>query len=182
MDTFDAIAKRHSYRSEFEDKPIPRADLVRIVNAGIMAPSGCNAQTTRFVIVDDGDKLAAIALLVDRPFIKTAQAIIVCISEHRAVYDGISFAVEDCAASAENMLLAITASGYASVWLDGILRKDGIAEKISKLLNVPEDMDVRIMLPVGVPKEDRPQRDRKPFAERAWFNGWLNGASAFPAE
>ena len=36
----------------------------------------------------------------------------------------VSFATEDCAASVENMLLAVTALGYATVWLDGVLTAD----------------------------------------------------------
>ncbi|MCK4343353.1 MAG: nitroreductase family protein [Phycisphaerae bacterium] len=53
MDVFEAIAKRHSYRGPFKDQPVPRADLQRIVQAGLQAPSGKNAQTTTFVIVDE---------------------------------------------------------------------------------------------------------------------------------
>ncbi|HQP90064.1 MAG TPA: nitroreductase family protein, partial [Bacteroidales bacterium] len=53
MELFDAIAKRHSYRGPFLDRPVPREDLRRIVQAGLQAPSGKNAQTTAFVIIDD---------------------------------------------------------------------------------------------------------------------------------
>lgn len=172
MEFFEALSKRHSYRGEFGDTLIARSDLERIVDAGIRAPSGCNAQTTRFVIVDAPETLSAIASLVDRPFMNTCKAMIVCVVDHRVVYEDMSFGVEDCAAAVENMLLAITASGYASVWLDGMLRKNGIANKVARILGIPADLDVRVLLPVGVPKEDRPQRDRMPFGDRAWFNGW----------
>ena len=57
MDVFEAIAKRHSYRGPFRDRAVPRADLERIVQAGLQAPSGKNAQTTSFVIVDDAHQL-----------------------------------------------------------------------------------------------------------------------------
>ena len=174
MDLFDAVEKRHSYRGEFEESAVPREDLERIVDAGIRAPSGCNAQTTKFVIVDDPEKLAAIAQIVDRPFTRTARAMIVCVAEHRAVYGEMSFGVEDCAASVENMLLAITALGYASVWLDGVLRRDTTGAKIGELLGVPANLDVRVMLPVGVPKDECPQKERLSFSERAEFNQWPN--------
>ena len=49
------------------------------------------------------------------------------------------------------MLLAVTALGYATVWLDGALRKDGLAERIGEVLNVPKDKIVRILLPLGIP-------------------------------
>ena len=61
MDVFEAVALRHSYRGPFRDQAIPRADLERIVQGGLQAPSGKNAQTTRFVIVDDPDLVRKIA-------------------------------------------------------------------------------------------------------------------------
>ncbi len=60
MEVFEAIAKRHSYRGQFKNQEISRDDLRRIVQAGIQAPSGCNAQTTTFVIVDDPQIVAQI--------------------------------------------------------------------------------------------------------------------------
>ncbi|MBN2714087.1 MAG: nitroreductase family protein, partial [Planctomycetes bacterium] len=101
MDIFDAIAKRHSYRGEFESEAVPRKDLEKILQAGINAPSGCNAQSTSFVAVDDPELLAKFAGVMDKPFVKTAQAIIVCIIDPKPVYGDFEFSAEDCAASVE---------------------------------------------------------------------------------
>ena len=171
MDLFEAIAKRHSYREGFvPDAPIPREDLKKIVQAGIQAPSGKNEQTTSFVIVDDPQLLARIAQIVDRPACNTAKAIIACVTDPRPVFEGISFAVEDCSAAVENMLLATTALGYATVWLDGALRFNHVAERLGELLGVPEDKTIRILLPLGVPAQAGAQREKLPFDRRAWFN------------
>lgn len=173
MDFFDAVEARFSYRGSFKAQPAPREDLHRIVEAGLKAPSGKNAQTTAIVIVDDPELLEAIRALpgAGRP-LREAPAIITCVIDRNpeATYEGFSFQVEDCAAVVENMLLAITALGYASVWTDGWLRLEGRAEAIGKLLGVPEDKVVRIVLPVGVPEGERRQPEKKPFEERAWFN------------
>jgi nitroreductase len=173
MDIFEAIDKRHSYRSGFKDLPVSREDLERIVHAGIQAPSGCNAQTTSFVIVDEPaliEKLSAI--MSDRPVFAQAKAVIVCVVAHEAVYHGMSFGPEDCAAAVQNMLLAISALGYATVWTDGALRNENRAEKIAALLGVPEDKQVRVILPVGVPTEVVMPKEKKPFDERAYFNSF----------
>lgn len=170
MELFKTIARRHSYRGKFLNKPIPRENLARIVEAGIAAPSGCNAQTTSFVIVDDPALIKAIGEIVEKDFLREAPALIACVAEHRKVYKGFSFAVEDCAAAVENMLLAITALGYASVWLDGVLRTADRAVRIAALLGVPADREVRVLLPVGIPADQRQQAQKKPFSERAWFN------------
>jgi nitroreductase len=172
MDLFEAISKRHSYRGQFAELPVPRSDLEKIVQAGIQAPSGKNEQVASFVIVDDPKLLSQIAHIVGKPVCATARAMIVCVIDPRPVYNGISFAAEDCAAAVENMLLAITALGYASVWLDGVLRLEDRAARIAQLLEVPAGRIVRIILPVGVPVEPGAQKEKLPFNQRAWFNKW----------
>lgn len=175
MELFETITKRHCYRAGFKPAPILRADLRKIVQAGLDAPSGKNAQTTTFVIVDDPALVARIAPLhqASKAF-QQARAFIACIIDRRpeATYEGMSFEVEDCAAAVENMLLAITALGYASVWIDGWLRVDDRNLKIGELLGVPGDKVVRILLPIGIPSETYPSPAKKPFDQRAWFNAF----------
>ncbi|MBU4272093.1 MAG: nitroreductase family protein [Planctomycetes bacterium] len=170
MELFETIAKRYSYRGRFTDAPVPREDLERIVQAGIQAPSAKNEQVVTFVIVDDPALLGQIAEIVDKPVCRSAKAIIACVADPRPVFSGISFAVEDGAAAVENMLLAITALGYSSVWLDGALRSEDRAGRIGRLLGVPPDRTVRILLPIGVAEQPGVQREKLPFQRRAWFN------------
>lgn len=172
MDLFDAINQRASYRGAFADEPVSRDDLQAIVQAGIRAPSGCNGQTTSFVIVDDAETIRKIAEIVDNKVIAGAPAVVVCIIDTTPVIQDKSFAVEDCAAATENMLLAVTALGYATVWIDGVLRADDRAARIGRLLNVPEERIVRIVLPIGRPVKTPTQAEKKPFDQRASFNRW----------
>ena len=44
MNTISTIFTRTSYRGKFKETPIPREDLIKIVEAGVAAPSGCNKQ------------------------------------------------------------------------------------------------------------------------------------------
>jgi len=179
MDVFEAIAGRHSYRGPFKEDPVPREDLRRIVEAGLLAPSGMNRQTTTFVIVDDAALVAKIAAMhPSNQAVQQAKAIIACVvdADPSAVHEGLTFEVEDCAAAVENMLLAVTALGYATVWIDGWLRGEGRAETIGEMLGLPQGKVVRVILPVGVPKEKRTQPEKMPFEERTWLNGY--GATA----
>lgn len=172
MDLFDAIAERYSYRGAFRDEPVPRGTLRKIVEAGLAAPSGKNMQTTGFVIVDDAGLLRKIGEMHTMKAWRQAKAFIACVVDRKppAVYEGHSFQVEDCAAAVENMLLAITALGLGSVWVDGWLRVERRAERIAELLGVPETKVVRVVLPVGVPAAEGPRKEKKPLAERAHFN------------
>lgn len=172
MELFEAIAKRHSYRGAFTSDPVSDADLVQIAEAGVRAPSGCNKQTTHICIVNDPEKLKALAALLPRQVVKTAQAILVIVTDNRPAYDETSFEEQDYGAAVENMLLAITALGYATVWLDGALRHDGIAEAIAGLIGLTdrEHFTVSVILPVGVPEKIHAQHGRLPLKERVTFN------------
>lgn len=175
MEFFETIRKRYSYRGGFRDKPVPKEDLRKVVEAGLMAPSGKNAQTTGFVIVDAPELLREIGDMHQSiQALQQARALIACVVDRDPppVYKGFSFQVEDCAAAAENMLLAITALGYGSVWIDGWLRREGRAEKIGRLLGVPDSKVVKIILPVGIPLTHGPRPNKKSFTERAWYNCW----------
>ena len=46
MNVLEAINKRHSYRGKFKADLVPREDIIKIMQAGLDAPSGCNKQTT----------------------------------------------------------------------------------------------------------------------------------------
>lgn len=172
MDLFEAVKNRHSYRGDFEDKKVSPEDLQRIVQTGIQAPSGMNAQTTSFIIVDDEDLIKETRKIITNNAIKTAPALIIVLSDDKPVYNGMSFQKEDYSAAVENMLLAITALGYASVWIDGALRRDQKAERIATLLDVPDKLTVSVVLPVGLPKETKEQKEKLSFNQRAWFNGY----------
>lgn len=177
MELFEAISKRHTYRGAFSDQIVPRQDLVKIVEAAIKAPSGKNAQTTSFVIVDDHELLTTIRKMHSaNKAMQQAKAYIVCVIDRipAATYEAYSFQIEDCAAAVENMLLAVTALGYATVWVDGWLRLADNAEKIGALLELPIEKFVRVILPIGVPVEVKEQAPKLPFEKRAHWNRWAN--------
>jgi hypothetical protein len=79
---------------------------------------------------------------------------------------GLSFEIEDYAAAVENILLAITAEGYAAVWMDGAVNLEDRRERIKKLLQVPDDRCVRAIIPLGRPEKEVAQREKMPLEER----------------
>lgn len=178
MDLFETIARRHSYRGPYKSTPVSGEDLKKIVQAAIVAPSGKNAQTTSFIIIDDKEIIREISSMPGaNTAIQQAGAFITCIVDREpdSIYHGFSFQLEDCAAAVENMLLAITALGYASVWIDGWLRLESKAQRISELLELPAGKKIQVLLPIGVPAEIHEQKEKKPFDQRASFNRWKSG-------
>jgi len=174
MEFFEVVSRRHSYRGPFQAGPVPREHLQRIVEAGIKAPSGMNLQTTTFVVVDDPALLRQIAALApDNKALNTCPALIALVMDSPEEMERTMFVgVQDYAAAAAQMLLAITALGYATVWIEGLLSRPENAGAIAELLGVPAPKTVRVLLPLGAPAEPLTDRGRKPFDERARWNRW----------
>lgn len=170
MDAMQAIRERKSYRGPFLDTPIPREELREIVEAGFLAPSGCNTQSTKFIAVDDPVLVKQLAEIYGFAWAKTAPAAILILTEPLMSRNGACYNVEDFAAAAENILLAITAKGYATTWIQGQIDYQDKAKEMARLLGVPEHLKAVIYLPVGIPAEQQNGPQKMPFEERAWFN------------
>lgn len=173
MNTLEAISKRHSYRGRFLDTPVPREHLTLIMQAGLDAPSGCNKQTTSLIAVDDAELLKKLHAVIDPPVGETAPAAVCVLTKRIIAYRDRCFSVHDYSAAIENMLLAITDLGYQSCWYEGhITDLDRIGDKMAEILGVPDEYELVCFLPVGVPAEAVTSPKKKPFSERAWFNGF----------
>ena len=148
MDAIEAILNRHSYRGRYRPEPVPREDLVTIMNAGLAAPSGCNKQTVSLIAVDDPDLLARLHAVIDPPAGETAPAMICVLSRRIVAYRDRCFSVQDYGAAIENMLLAITALGYQSCWYEGhITDEDRIGRRMADVLGVPDSSSVFSVIP-----------------------------------
>ena len=173
MEVFEAIRNRHCYRGKYKPCAVPREDLVKIMEAGLAAPSGCNKQTTSLIAVDDAALLSRLHAVIDPPAGETAPAMICVLTQRIIAYDDKCFAAQDYAAAIENMLLAIVALGYQSCWYEGhITDVDRIGDKMARILGVPEGYELVCFLPVGIAEEEVTGREKRPFEERAFFNGF----------
>ncbi len=168
-DFFSVIRARHSYRGAFLPTPVSRDTLTKIIDAGRAAPSGCNKQSARFIVIDEPAVMNAVRQLLSGPAVDTAQAFILVVFDPSPAYENTNFGAEDCAAAVTNMLNAITALGLATVWLDGAIRGD-TANKLGALLNIPAPLTARILLPLGVPAKPGVQPARKPAEQRVGWN------------
>ncbi len=173
MTVKEAIVTRRSYRGDYLPIPVPREDLTTIMEAGLAAPSGCNKQTTSLIGIDDPEVLGQVLGVIHPPIARTAPAAICVLTRQINAYRDKCFAVQDYAAAIENMLLVMIELGYQSCWYEGhITDDDRICDQIAKILNVPPEYDLVALLPVGVAKKQPTSPVKKPFQERAWFNGF----------
>lgn len=171
MDTMNAIRARKSFRGPFKDTPVTREDLTELLEAGYLAPSGCNMQTTKLIGVDDPKLLAELAGIYGHDWAKGATAAIMLVGAFTMSPSGVSYHIHDFSAAAENIYLAAADKGLGTVWIEGQIRGEK-AKKMGKLLGVPEDLTVFVYMPVGYPEAPGPDAKKKPFEERVWFNGY----------
>lgn len=174
MKLLDAINQRYSFRGMYKAAPPAREHLRTIMEAGLAAPSGCNKQTTSLIAIDDPELIARAGALLNSPNFASAPAAICVLTRAIIAYGDRCFSVHDYSAAIENMLLTITALGYASCWVEGHITdaSDRIGRKIADLLGVPEEYELVAYLPVGVPQAPGKRAQKQPFEERAWFNGF----------
>ncbi len=173
MNVLEAIEKRHSYRGMYKDIPVPRRDLIKIMEAGLAAPSGCNKQTTSLIAIDDSEVLKKLHSVIVPPIGETAPAAICVLTQRIIAYRDKCYAIQDYAAAIENMLLAAVELGYQSCWYEGhVTDDDKINEKMAKILNVPEGYELVCFLPIGIGESEPVLPNKKPLAERAWFNSF----------
>jgi nitroreductase len=143
MDALEAIRRRRSVRRYTGDS-IPREDLEKIVDAGRLAASGNNRQPWDFIVVTDRAMIDT--LKVAAGWMDKAGAIIAVVLDPSS-----RWWLEDGSAAVENMLIASTALGYGSCWLEGYtLPRE---EEFKALLAVPEGKRLLTLVPLGVPAE-----------------------------
>jgi nitroreductase len=154
MDTLEAIRKRRTVRN-FTGAAIPRGDLETIVDAGRLAASGYNRQPWDFIVVTNRSMIEQ--LKVAAQWMERAGAIIAVVLDPSSKYW-----LEDGSAAVQNMLVAATALGYGSCWLEGYTLP--LESQFKALFGVPDDKRLLTLVPIGVPVE-WPVKEKKPLEQ-----------------
>lgn len=154
MDALEAIRRRRSVR-QYTGAPIPRADLETIVDAGRLAATGSNRQPWEFIVITDRAMIEQ--LKVASQWMEKAGAIIAVVMDPSS-----RWWLEDGSAAVENMLIAATALGYGSCWLEGYTLP--LEEEFKALLGIPPEKRLLTLVPIGVPVA-WPTKDKKPLSE-----------------
>ncbi len=163
MDFFEVVQKRASVRKFFSVE-LSDEDMTKILDAGRRAPSGKNLQPVSFIVIRSKETL------------KKLERVQGCLGEATAAIAVVSdptlsqYWLEDACAATTQMLLAIKALGYDSVWLEGTLAKEEAFAK--ELLGVPDHLRLIIMLPIGGASMPTDQKPRKPLSEVAFKEKW----------
>ncbi len=164
MDTLEAIKKRRSVRS-FAQDPIDTQVLAELVDAARLAPSGANMQPLEYVLVTepqlreqvfDSLKWAAYTTprgTPDETHRPTAY-VAICVRQEYICPVGSDY---DLGAAAATLCILAVDRGLGSCWLKNINYP-----KVTKLLNLPEELKLDSIIALGKPAEEPIQVDLKP--------------------
>jgi nitroreductase len=169
MQTWEAITSRRNVRS-FADRPIPAADLDRILEAGRRSPSSQNWQPWDFVLVTDRALLTELAK-VWRGAGHVAHSAATIVVVGPAGDNPFRRAQLDLGQATMAMMLAAADLGIGSCHA-------GIADlpRVRELLGIPDDRDWALLISLGYPA-DRPltpikNPDRRPFDDVVHRGHW----------
>lgn len=157
METWDAITARRNVRV-FEDRPIPDADLDRILEAGRRAPSASNKQPWDFIVVTDHSQLQGLSEVWrgGGHIAGAAAAVAIVVPDEQEQRPRETNRFDLGQAALQMMVVAADlgiGSGHSSV---------GDQDLARRVLGLPDDRIVGIIIDFGYPA-DRPLRPiRKP--------------------
>jgi nitroreductase len=176
MDFFEAVEKRYSHKGKFLPDAVPIEKLELIAKAGLAAPTAMNCQCVRLIILPDRKALQPLCDVSPTDGLLTAPAAIAVLTDGSTQTGNHNFELDDYSAATENMLLAVTALGYVSLWLDSPYFDEQKQKAALAVLGAPKGYHLRVVLPVGLPDGPGARREKVPFSERVSYGRFGNRA------
>jgi nitroreductase len=194
MQIGEAMFTQRAIRRLQSDKPVSDGDLKTILDAASKAPNGGNAQPARFLVIRDGDTIAAFGKLYHEawwakrrdefgwkgradlpqgsPYTMAAllademvDAPVVIL----AFTVGRARAASSIFPAIQNLMLAARALGLGSVLTT--LHAD-VMDRVYRMFDVPEDTEFHCCIPLGYPRGNFGPTRRFPTAQTTSWNSW----------
>lgn len=181
MDLVAGIKERRSIR-RFQEKAVPRELIEEVVEVARFAPSWKNTQTARYIVIDDKEKIAALANekctfgfdFNIKTIAKAPAVVLLTIVEGRSGFEkdgtfstpkGDRWQTFDAGIAAQTFCLAAYEKGLGSVIL-GYFDDD----EIKKVVEIPEGQQVGAIIPIGfLPEKETAAPPRKEVGELLTF-------------
>ena len=176
MDFLDLVTSRQSDRAYDKNRPVEEEKLERILEAARLAPSACNAQPWKFVVVNDpalsvkvGKASAGLGM---NKFAKDAPVHILIVEESMNVTSLLGskikdkyFPLVDIGIAASHICLAAEAEGLGSCilgWFD--------EREIKKLVGIPQKKRLLLDITIGYSLKPKKPKVRKPKEKVISYN------------
>ena len=171
MSILDFLQKRRSIR-KYQSKPVEEEKIAKVLEAARLGPSANNQQPCRFIVVTKPENRESLKAAYKQDWFTQAPAIIVgCVDPKEAWKRGM-FGEEywkvDLAIAFQNLILAATELGLGTCWIANFDENS-----VKKALNIPKDIRVIAMTPLGYAAEEKESvSDRKPIESIVHREKW----------
>ncbi len=181
MALLELLKQRKSVRN-FLDRPVEREKILMCLEAARVAPSACNSQPWKFIIVDDRElknklcKKAFGGIYAINSFCRTAPVIVAVVSEKSrflarigGMFRGTKYYLIDIGIAGEHFVLQAEDLGLGTCWI-GWFNESAV----KSMLNIPQSKKVDILLALGYYDKEKvkSEHDREPLDKIASFSSY----------
>ena len=178
---FMAVIKKRKSTRSYKNENVDEEKVKQMLEAARLAPSWANKQCWNYVIVTDKEKIQKLAAGIINSWMKNANLVIVACADPKksGSKNGMEYYLVDVAISMEHLVLAATNLGLGTCWIGGFNEIN-----VKKILNIPEEIKVVAMTPVGYPSDEGLRNKlarkiigantRKPLEELIHYDKWLD--------
>ncbi len=122
MEYSDLIKSRESIRNYDPEKPVPKEILEKILDAGRYAPSACNIQPWKFLVISSSTVLEKVRACYNKAWFKDAPHILIIVGFRDQAwvrgYDGYNSIETDLAIAMTHLILAAENEGIGTCWIE----------------------------------------------------------------
>jgi len=151
MEYTDLISNRESIRNYDPDRPLSMEVLEKILDAGRMAPSACNIQPWKFLVISSPGMLEKVRACYHREWFREAPHILVVAGFKEQAWkrssDGYNSIETDLAIAMTHLILAAENEGVGTCWIANF--NPGM---LSEALKLTHDQIVFCITPLGYQK------------------------------
>lgn len=150
MDFLELAEKRYSVR-KFEDRPVDPEQIDKILRAGQLAPTACNCQPQRILVVNSGEAVKKLRKCTGCHF-NAPVAMLVCYDKSECWVrnrDGKNSGEIDASIVATHMMLEAAELGIGTTWVMAF-----IPEAVKCEFELPDNIEPVALLVMGYPAED----------------------------
>ncbi len=181
MAFLDLIRHRKSVR-DFLERPVEREKIKMCLEAARLAPSECNSQPWKFIVVDDvglKNRLCNAAfsgIYSMNSFCKKAPVIVVIVSDKSkfiarvgGIFRGTKYYLIDIGIAGEHFVLEAEDLGLGTCWIGWFSER-----AVKSILNIPKHKKIDILIALGYydGEKVRAEHDREPIDKIASFNSY----------
>lgn len=179
MKFLDLVNTRQSVR-KYTSKPVEKEKIMRCIEAARLAPSACNSQPWKFIVIDEPELVKKVAketygtVIRFNKFVSQAPVLIAIVIEKPKMITQIGEAIKnkeypliDLGIAGEHFCLQAAEEGLGTCMIGWFN-----AKPIKKLLHIPEKKNIGFLISVGYPPEGYRLRKkiRKSVNEMTSFN------------